>query len=152
MAIEEQEVQLQDEQAPSDGIQLSDTELTEAQTHINLIQKAYRKLESAQYAARELENDFRDLINVHIQQKGGDPEQQYTLNTDTGTLEIVTEEMQQQQQAQQQQPQMGQPASNSTQPQAQPPRPTAAELDPTGNFKFGDETDEDFKDSDVSEV
>ena len=145
MAIEEQEVQSQDERATSDGIQLSDTELTEAERQINLIQKAYRKLESAQYAARELENDFRDLINVHIQQKGGDPEQQYTLNTDTGSLEIVTEEMQQQQ-AQQQQ--MGQPASNSTQPQ----RPSSEEIDPTGNFKFGDETDEGFKDGDVSEV
>ena len=150
MAIEEQEVQLQDEQATNDSsIQLSDTELTEAQTHINLIQKAYRKLESAQYAARELENDFRDLINVHIQQKGGDPEQQYTLNTDTGSLEIVTPEMQQQQQAQQQQPQLGQAGSNSTEPAS---RPSSAEIDPTGNFKFGDEADEDFKDSDVSEV
>ena len=135
MAIEEQEVQSQDEQATNDSsIQLSDTELTEAQTHINLIQKAYRKLESAQYAARELENDFRDLINVHIQQKGGDPEQQYTLNTDTGSLEIVTPEMQQQQQ-----PQLGQPGSNST----PPPRPAAADIDPTGNFKFGDETEDD---------
>ena len=139
MAIEEQEVQSQDEQATNDSsIQLSDTELTEAQTHINLIQKAYRKLESAQYAARELENDFRDLINVHIQQKGGDPNQQYTLNTDTGALEIVTEE---QQQAQQQQ--LGQPGSNSTPPQPQPQRPVAADIDPTGNFKFGDETDDD---------
>ena len=138
MAIEEQEVQLQDEQATNDSsIQLSDTELTEAQTHINLIQKAYRKLESAQYAARELENDFRDLINVHIQQKGGDPEQQYTLNTDTGALEIVTPEMQQQQA--QQQPQLGQAGSNST----EPPRPSASEIDPTGNFKFGDETESD---------
>jgi len=137
MAIEEQEVQLQDEQASNDSIQLSDTELTEAQTHINLIQKAYRKLESAQYAARELENDFRDLINVHIQQKGGDPEQQYTLNTDTGSLEIVTPEMQQQQQ-----PQLGQPGSNST----EPPRPSSAEIDPTGNFKFGDETEDDGDD------
>jgi hypothetical protein len=142
MAIEEQEVQSQDEQATNDSsIQLSDTELTEAQTHINLIQKAYRKLESAQYAARELENDFRDLINVHIQQKGGDPEQQYTLNTDTGSLEIVTPEMQQQQQAQQQ-PQLGQPGSNST----EPPRPSSAEIDPTGNFKFGDETEDDGDD------
>ena len=149
MAIEEQEVQLQDEQATNDSsIQLSDTELTEAQTHINLIQKAYRKLESAQYAARELENDFRDLINVHIQQKGGDPEQQYTLNTDTGALEIVTPEMQQQQA--QQQPQLGQAGSNST----EPPRPSASEIDPTGNFKFGDETESDdsgegFEDANV---
>ena len=135
MAIEEQEVHSHDEQTTSDSsIQLSDTELTEAQTHINLIQKAYRKLESAQYAARELENDFRDLINVHIQQKGGDPEQQHTLNTDTGSLEIVTPE---QQQAQQQQ--LGQPGSNSTPPQ----RPAAADIDPTGNFKFGDETEDD---------
>ena len=142
MAIEEQEVQSQDEQATNDSsIQLSDTELTEAQTHINLIQKAYRKLESAQYAARELENDFRDLINVHIQQKGGDPEQQYTLNTDTGSLEIVTPE---QQQAQQQQ--LGQPGSNST----PPPRPAAADIDPTGNFKFGDETEDDDGDDEIT--
>ena len=138
MAIEEQEVHSHDEQTTSDSsIQLSDTELTEAQTHINLIQKAYRKLESAQYAARELENDFRDLINVHIQQKGGDPNLQYTLNTDSGSLEIVTEE---QQQAQQQQ--LGQAGSNSRQPQPQSQRPTAADIDPTGNFKFGDETEE----------
>ena len=127
MAIEEQET--------TDSIQLSETELVEAQTHINLIQKAYRKLESAQYATRELENDFRDLINVHIQQKGGDPEQQYTLNTDTGALEVVTEEMQQQAQQQQQ---LGQPDSNST----EPPRPSSEDIDPTGNFKFGDETEE----------
>ena len=126
----------------AEALTLDQTELTEAQTHINLIQKAYRKLESAQYAARELENDFRDLINVHIQQKGGDPELQYTLNTDSGTLEVVTEEMQQQQL------QGGNP-DNGTEPT---PRPSAEELDPTGNFKFGDETDEVFTDSDVSEV
>ena len=76
----------------SEALTLDQTELTEAQTHINLIQKAYRKLESAQYAARELENDFRELINVHIQQKGGDPELQYTLNTDTGVLEIAEQQ------------------------------------------------------------
>jgi len=130
----------------SDSLQLEQNELTEAQTHINLIQKAYRKLESAQYAARELENDFRDLINVHIQQKGGDPELQYTLNTDSGALEVVTEEMQQQQQ--QQQLQGGNP-DNGTEPTT---RPSSEEVDPTGNFKFGDETDEVFSDSDVSEV
>ena len=127
------------------SLDLSELELTEAQTHINLIQKAYRKLESAQYAARELENDFRDLINVHIQQKGGDPNQQYTLNTDTGALEVVTEEMQQQQQAQRQ---LGQPDSNST----EPPRPSSEDIDPTGNFKFGDETEdggEGFEDASV---
>ena len=132
----------------AEALTLAQTELTEAQPHINLIQKAYRKLESAQYAARELENDFRDLINVHIQQKGGDPELQYTLNTDTGNLEVVTEEMQQQQQ-QQQQLQGGNP-DNGTEPT--PERPSAEELDPTGNFKFGEETDEVFTESDVSEV
>ena len=133
----------------AEALTLDQTELTEAQTHINLIQKAYRKLESAQYAARELENDFRDLINVHIQQKGGDPELQYTLNTDSGALEVVTEEQQQQQQMQQQQLQGGNP-DNGTEPV--PERPSAEELDPTGNFKFGEETDEVFTDSDVSEV
>ena len=122
---------------------LDQNELTEAQTHINLIQKAYRKLESAQYAARELENDFRDLINVHIQQKGGDPELQYTLNTDTGALEVVTEE-------QQQQAMQGGNPDNGAEPTAT--RPSSAEVDPTGNFKFGDETDEAFQDGDVSEV
>jgi len=117
-----------EEQVDNTSLDLNENELTEAQTHINLIQKAYRKLESAQYAARELENDFRDLINVHIQQKGGDPELQYTLNTDTGKLEVVQEE----------QPQIGEPGSNGSEP---PERPTAEELDPTGNFKFGDETE-----------
>ena len=122
---------------------LDQNELTEAQTHINLIHKAYRKLESAQYAARELENDFRDLINIHIRQKGGDPELQYTLNTDTGALEVVTEE-------QQQQAMQGGNPDNGAEPTAT--RPSSAEVDPTGNFKFGDETDEAFQDGDVSEV
>ena len=124
----------------SEALTLDQTELTEAQTHINLIQKAYRKLESAQYAARELENDFRDLINVHIQQKGGDPELQYTLNTDTGALEVVTEEMQQQQATQ-----GGNPNNGAGQLPEAPARPLAREIDPTGNFKFGDEDDEEIK-------
>ena len=116
-----------EEQVDNTSLDLNENELTEAQTHINLIQKAYRKLESAQYAARELENDFRDLINVHIQQKGGNPELQYTLNTDTGALEVAQE-----------QAQLGEPGSNGSEP---PERPTAEELDPTGNFKFGEETE-----------
>ena len=123
----------------SEALTLDQNELTEAQTHINLIQKAYRKLESAQYAARELENDFRELINVHIQQKGGDPELQYTLNTDSGSLEVVTEEMQQQQQMQQGNP------NNGTGQLPAPQRPSATELDPTGNFKFGDDDEEEIK-------
>jgi len=119
----------------SDALKLNDTELTEAQTHINLIQKSYRKLESAQYAARELENDFRELINQHIQQKGGNPELQYTLNTDTGSLEVVTEEEQQQAAAA--------AANNGAAPNAPDSEvvkeiPSADSLDPTGNFKFGD--------------
>ena len=122
----------------SEQLTLDQNELTEAQTHINLIQKAYRKLESAQYAARELENDFRDLINTHIQSKGGDPNLQYTLNTDTGALEVVSEEQQGLQEG-------GNVSNNGTQPSSE-------EVDPTGNFKFGDETDEAFQDGDVSEV
>ena len=130
----------------AEALTLDQNELTEAQTHINLIQKAYRKLESAQYAARELENDFRDLINIHIRQKGGDPELQYTLNTDTGALEVVTEEQQQQQLAAAQ----GGNPNNGTEPTAT--RPSSEEVDPTGNFKFGDETDESLQDGDLSEV
>ena len=130
----------------AEALTLDQNELTEAQTHINLIQKAYRKLESAQYAARELENDFRDLINIHIRQKGGDPELQYTLNTDTGALEVVTEEQQQQQLAAAQ----GGNPNNGTEPTAT--RPSSEEVDPTGNFKFGDETDEALQDGDLSEV
>ena len=119
----------------SEALKLNETELTEAQTHINLIQKSYRKLESAQYAARELENDFRDLINQHIQQKGGNPELQYTLNTDTGSLEVVTEEEQQAAAA---------AAANNGAPPSAPDSeqvqeiPSAESLDPSGNFKFGD--------------
>ena len=50
MAEEAQETQevIEEEQVSDasipEGIKLNDTELTEAQTHINLIQKAYRKL------------------------------------------------------------------------------------------------------------
>ena len=125
----------------SEQLALDQNELTEAQTHINLIQKAYRKLESAQYAARELENDFRDLINVHIQQKGGDPNLQYTLNTDSGALDVVSEEQQQEL------PEGGNPdpSNNGTQPSSE-------EVDPTGNFTFGDETSDSFQDGDVKEV
>ena len=101
----------------SEQLALDQNELTEAQTHINLIQKAYRKLESAQYAARELENDFRDLINTHIQSKGGDPNLQYTLNTDTGVLEVVSEEQQGLQEG-------GNVSNNGTQPSSE-------EVDPT---------------------
>ena len=115
----------------SEQLTLDQNELTEAQTHINLIQKAYRKLESAQYAARELENDFRDLINTHIQSKGGDPNLQYTLNTDTGTLELVPE-----------QPQTPQTTNNGSEPEEIKEVPSAEELDPSGNFKFGGETAE----------
>ena len=122
----------------SEQLALDQNELTEAQTHINLIQKAYRKLESAQYAARELENDFRDLINTHIQSKGGDPNLQYTLNTDTGALEVVSEEQQGLQEG-------GNVSNNGTQPSSE-------EVDPTGNFKFGEETSEAFQDGDVKEV
>ena len=120
----------------SEQLALDQNELTEAQTHINLIQKAYRKLESAQYAARELENDFRDLINTHIQSKGGDPNLQYTLNTDTGSLEVVTDQQVQQQEENQ---------SNGS-------APNSEEVDPTGNFKFGDESTGAFKDGDAEEV
>ncbi len=120
----------------SEQLTLDQNELTEAQTHINLIQKAYRKLESAQYAARELENDFRDLINTHIQSKGGDPNLQYTLNTDSGSLEVVTD--------QQVQPQEGNQSNGSA--------PNSEDVDPTGNFKFGDESTGAFKKEDVDEV
>ena len=115
----------------SEQLALDQNELTEAQTHINLIQKAYRKLESAQYAARELENDFRDLINTHIQSKGGDPNLQYTLNTDTGSLEVVQQE------------------GNTENGQGEwsdvdgKPIPSSEEVDPTGNFNFGGDEAED---------
>ena len=88
------------------------------------------------FLLRELENDFRDLINTHIQSKGGDPNLQYTLNTDTGSLEVVTEQQVQQQEGNQ---------SNGS-------APNSEEVDPTGNFKFGDESTGAFKDGDADEV
>ena len=118
----------------SEQLALDQNELTEAQTHINLIQKAYRKLESAQYAARELENDFRDLINTHIQSKGGDPNLQYTLNTDTGALEVVE---------QQGNPNNGQGEWSEAESGENQALPSAEEVDPTGNFNFGGDKVED---------
>ena len=137
MAEEVQEVEEVVSETPkevSESIQLSETELTEAQTYINLIQKSYRKLESAQYAARELESDFRDLINMHVQQKGCNSELQYTLNTDTGKLEMTK-------------PEGVKGSTNGTAEGASDTNedslPSEEELDPTGNFKFGsDDLDE----------
>lgn len=100
------------------NLDLTQDELVEAKTHINLIQKSYRKLESAQYAVRELEGDFRDLITLHIQQKGGNPELQYNLNTDTGSLEPV------------QQQEEGSQNGDI---------PSEESLDPSGNFQFGED-------------
>ena len=102
------------------NLDLTQDELVEAKTHINLIQKSYRKLESAQYAVRELEGDFRYLITLHIQQKGGDPELQYNLNTDTGSLEPV------------QQDQLEEGSQNGN-------MPSEESLDPSGNFQFGED-------------
>ena len=102
------------------NLDLTQDELVEAKTHINLIHKSYRKLESAQYAVRELEGDFRDLITLHIQQKGGDPELQYNLNTDTGSLEPV------------QQDQLEEGSQNGN-------MPSEESLDPSGNFQFGED-------------
>ena len=68
-------------------IQLSDAELIEAKTHLNLIKKAHHKVESAQYLTKELEDGFRELINGHIHRNGGNPELQYALDTETGLIE-----------------------------------------------------------------
>ena len=73
----------------AEQIQLEPNELTQIQTHVDLIQRGYRKTESQQYATRELENDLRDFITNIVREKGGDPNLQYNLNTDTGTLEAV---------------------------------------------------------------
>lgn len=76
----------------AEPISLEQDELTAVNTHVSLIQRAYRKVESQQYASRELENDFRDFINNLVSEKGGDVNLQYNLNTDTGTLEPVSPE------------------------------------------------------------
>ena len=73
----------------AEPISLEHDELTVVNTHVGLIQRAYRKVESQQYASRELENDFRDFINNLVREKGGDVNLQYNLNTDTGMLEPV---------------------------------------------------------------
>ena len=73
----------------AEPISLEHDELTVVNTHVSLIQRAYRKVESQQYASRELENDFRDFINNLVREKGGDVNLQYNLNTDTGMLEPV---------------------------------------------------------------
>ena len=74
-------------------IQLSDAELIEAKTHLNLIKKASQKVEAAQYLTRELEDGFRELINGHIDKGGGNTKLQYALDTETGIIErIMVEE------------------------------------------------------------
>ena len=56
----------------AEQIQLESNELTQIQTHVDLIQRGYRKTESQQYATRELENDLRDFITNMVRDKGGD--------------------------------------------------------------------------------
>ena len=75
----------------AEQIQLESNELTQIQTHVDLIQRGYRKTESQQYATRELENDLRDFITNMVRDKGGDPNLQYNLNTYTVTLEAVVQ-------------------------------------------------------------
>ena len=82
----------QKENIMAEPISLEHDELTVVNTHVSLIQRAYRKVESQQYASRELENDFRDFINNLVREKGGDVNLQQSLNTDTGTLEPVSAE------------------------------------------------------------
>ena len=71
------------------SINLDDTQKIQVQTHIDLIQKSYAKVQAQQYAASELEKDFQGFINVIITDGGGDPEKQYSYNLETGTLDEV---------------------------------------------------------------
>ena len=73
-------------------MKLTDVELAEAKTHINLIQKNYKKLEMQQFTIKSLEEDFKECIDSFISSKGGDTNEQYTLNTETGELELVEAE------------------------------------------------------------
>ena len=70
------------------SINLNDTQKIQVQTHVELIQKAYAKVQAQQYAASELEKDFQGFVNSIITETGGDPNQQYTYNLETGTLEL----------------------------------------------------------------
>lgn len=69
------------------SITLNETQQIQVQTHVDLIQKSYAKIEAQKYATSELEKDFQGFINGVISDNGGDPDKQYTYNLETGTLE-----------------------------------------------------------------
>ena len=73
------------------SITLDDTQKVQVQTHLDLIQKAYNKVQAQQFAATELEKDFQTFINGVISDNGGNPDDQYTYNLETGTLEVAPE-------------------------------------------------------------
>jgi hypothetical protein len=73
------------------SITLDDTQKIQIQTHVDLIQKAYAKVQAQQYATNELEKDFQGFINQIIVDNDGDPNKQYTYNLETGTLEETEE-------------------------------------------------------------
>ena len=69
------------------SIILNETQQIQVQTHVELIQKSYAKIEAQKYATSELEKDFQGFINGVIIESGGDPDKQYTYSLETGTLE-----------------------------------------------------------------
>ena len=69
------------------SITLDDTQKIQVQTHVDLIQKAYAKVQAQQYATNELEKDFQGFINQIIVDNNGDPNKQYTYNLETATLD-----------------------------------------------------------------
>ena len=69
------------------SIILNETQQIQVQTHVELIQKSYAKIEAQKYATSELEKDIQGFINGVITENGGDPDKQYTYNLETGSLE-----------------------------------------------------------------
>ena len=68
------------------NIDITQDEVVELRTRINIINVAYDKLNKQRFACKQLEEDFQDFFKGMVAEKGGDPELQYTLDLDNAQL------------------------------------------------------------------
>lgn len=79
------------------NIDISNDQVVELRTRINIINVSYDKLNKQRFACKQLEDDFQEFFKALVESKGGDPELQYTLDLDNAQLiefqEEATEEV-----------------------------------------------------------
>ena len=74
------------------NIDISNDQVVELRTRINIINVSYDKLNKQRFACKQLEDDFQEFFKALVESKGGDPELQYTLDLDNAQLIEFQEE------------------------------------------------------------